>query len=414
MPGGTIGALRALLAESRIDLPDTLPPMAAGVFGLLGYDTVRLVEPVGPDKPNILGVPDALLVRPTLVVVFDAVKDELTLVTPVRPLPGVDAAVAYARASERLTRALDRIDAPLPRGIAADPGLVLGPMRSNTPPEAYRDMVLQAKEHIAAGDIFQVVLSQRFSTPFALPPFALYRSLRRINPAPFLYFLDFVDFALVGSSPEILVRVRDGEVTIRPIAGTRPRGETLEADEALARDLLADPKERAEHLMLLDLGRNDVGRVAEIGSVRVTDSFFIERYSHVMHIVSNVTGRLAARHDAIDALLAAFRPAPCRARPRSRRCRSSTRSNATSAGLTPAASLFLRRRRHGHLHRAAHGPREGRRAARPGRRRHRRRQRSGLRSGRMRQQGPRADPRGGRGRALRRDRRPGAVSVTGA
>ena len=304
--GGTLGALRRLLDDSRIDLPEALPPMAAGVFGLLGYDTVRLVEPVGPDKPNILGVPDALLVRPTIVVVFDAVKDELTVVTPVRPEPGLDARRAYDRASERLTATLDKLDAAPPRAGIADPDLVAGAMVSNTPEADYLAMVEAAKEHIAAGDIFQVVLSQRFSTPFTLPPFALYRALRRVNPAPFLYHLDFADFALVGSSPEILVRARQGEVTIRPIAGTRPRGETLEADEALAKDLLADPKERAEHLMLLDLGRNDVGRVAEIGSVTVTDSFFVERYSHVMHIVSNVTGRLAARHDAIDALLAGF------------------------------------------------------------------------------------------------------------
>ena len=154
-------------------------------------------------------------------------------------------------------------------------------------------MVLKAKDYILAGDIFQVVLSQRFEAPFALPPFALYRALRRVNPAPFLYFLDFGGYAIAGSSPEILVRVRDGTVTIRPIAGTRPRGATPHEDKALEEELLADPKERAEHLMLLDLGRNDVGRVAKIGTVNVTDQFFIERYSHVMHIVSNVEGKLA-------------------------------------------------------------------------------------------------------------------------
>jgi anthranilate synthase component I len=177
---------------------------------------------------------------------------------------------------------------------------------SNTPPAAYLDMVAKAKEYIRAGDAFQIVLSQRFSAPFTLPPFTLYRALRRTNPSPFLYHLDLGGFALVGSSPEILVRVRDGEVTIRPLAGTRPRGATVQADEALAEQLLTDPKERAEHLMLLDLGRNDVGRVAEIGSVEVTERFVIERYSHVMHIVSNVAGRLRSDHDVIDALLAGF------------------------------------------------------------------------------------------------------------
>jgi anthranilate synthase component 1 len=166
--------------------------------------------------------------------------------------------------------------------------------------------VARAKEYIAAGDIFQVVLSQRFEAPFTLPSFSLYRALRRVNPSPFLYYLNFGDFAVAGSSPEILVRVRDGMVTIRPIAGTRPRGAMPAEDEALAAELLADAKERAEHLMLLDLGRNDVGRVADIGSVRVTDSFFLEYYSQVMHIVSNVEGRLSPRCDAIDALMAGF------------------------------------------------------------------------------------------------------------
>src|SRR5581483_7368296 len=177
---------------------------------------------------------------------------------------------------------------------------------SNTPRERYLEMVRKAKDYIAAGDIFQVVLSQRFEAPFTLPPFALYRALRRANPSPYLYFLDFGSFALAGSSPEILVRVRAGEVTIRPIAGTRPRGESPDDDRRLTAELLADPKERAEHLMLLDLGRNDVGRVAEIGTVKVTDQFFPEFYSHVIHIVSNVTGRLDPQYDTVDALAAGF------------------------------------------------------------------------------------------------------------
>jgi anthranilate synthase component 1 len=177
---------------------------------------------------------------------------------------------------------------------------------SNTTPGEFRNMVQKAKDYILAGDIFQVVLSQRFEAPFALPPFSLYRALRRVNPAPFLYFLDFGGYAIAGSSPEILVRVRERVVTIRPIAGTRPRGETPHDDKAMEDALLADPKERAEHLMLLDLGRNDVGRVAKIGSVKVTDQFFIERYSHVMHIVSNVEGTLADNKDALDALAAGF------------------------------------------------------------------------------------------------------------
>ncbi|MEZ5925138.1 MAG: anthranilate synthase component I [Hyphomicrobiaceae bacterium] len=308
MPGGTLAALRALLAESRIALPEDLPPMAAGVFGYMGYDTVRLVERLETAKPDPLGVPDSILIRPTIILIFDAVRDQMTIVTTVFPKPGLTAREAYAAATARLEEAVERLEGEMPHEAGAEPPSAQPALaQSNTPAAAYIGMVRKAKEYIAAGDIFQVVLSQRFSVPFALPPFALYRALRRLNPSPFLYHLDFGGFAIVGSSPEILVRVRAGEVTIRPIAGTRPRGKTPSEDRALAAELLADEKERAEHLMLLDLGRNDVGRVAEIGSVKVTDSFFLEHYSHVMHIVSNVTGRLAAgRHDAIDALMAGF------------------------------------------------------------------------------------------------------------
>ena len=302
-----LDALRSLIAESQIELPDDLPPMAAGVFGYLGYDTVRLIEELPPPNPDPIGLPDAVLMRPTLIVVFDAVKDAITVVTPVRPEPGVTAGAAFTRAQERLSAIVDALDRPLDKA-AAD--IEAGPLdvaaKSNTTPAEYRDMVLKAKDYILAGDIFQVVLSQRFEAPFSLPPFSLYRALRRVNPAPFLYFLDFGAYAIAGSSPEILVRARGGTVTIRPIAGTRPRGATPHEDKALEEELLADPKERAEHLMLLDLGRNDVGRVSKIGTVSVTDQFFVERYSHVMHIVSNVEGRLANGRDALDALAAGF------------------------------------------------------------------------------------------------------------
>ena len=300
-------ALRALIAESRIALPDDLPPMAAGVFGYLGYDTVRLMEELAAPNPDPIGIPDAILIRPTLVVVFDAVKDTITVVTPVRPEPGVTAAAALSRAQERLSAIVDALDRPLDKAAAEfDAGPLDVAPQSNTTPAEYCTMVLKAKDYILAGDIFQVVLSQRFEAPFKLPPFSLYRALRRVNPAPFLYFLDFGGFAVAGSSPEILVRLRGGTVTIRPIAGTRPRGPTPHEDKALEEELLADPKERAEHLMLLDLGRNDVGRVSRIGTVRVTDQFFVERYSHVMHIVSNVEGKLADGRDALDALAAGF------------------------------------------------------------------------------------------------------------
>jgi len=301
-------ALRALIAESRIVLPDVLPPMAAGIFGYLSYDVVRLMEDAllapGPDP---IGIPDAVLIRPTLVIAFDAVEDTITVVTPVRPHAGVNAKTALARAVERLAAVVDALDRPLPKAAAQiDAGPLNVAPRSNTAPEEFKHMVLRAKEYIVAGDIFQVVLSQRFEAPFALPPFALYRALRRVNPSPYLFFLDFGAFAVAGSSPEILVKASRGTVIVRPIAGTRRRGATPHEDKALEAELLADPKERAEHLMLLDLGRNDVGRVAEIGTVQVTDQFFIERYSQVMHIVSNVEGKMRKDRDALDALAAGF------------------------------------------------------------------------------------------------------------
>ena len=303
----TLPSLRAFLAQSRIELPEELPPIAAGVIGYMGYDTIRLMEHLPNVPADALGVPDGLFVRPTIMVVFDAVKDEIIVVTPVRQAAGVDARAAYAQANDRLHSVVTALDAPLPHATAMSSSVLALPEAvSNTPSKDFVRMVERAKEYIAAGDIFQVVLAQRYAVPFSLPPFALYRALRRTNPSPFLFHLDFGAFSLVGSSPEILVRVRNGEVTIRPLAGTRPRGATPEADRALEAELLSDPKERAEHLMLLDLGRNDVGRVAKIGTVRVTDSFAVERYSHVMHIVSNVVGQLDKKHDRVDALMAGF------------------------------------------------------------------------------------------------------------
>jgi len=306
-PRAPLTALRCILGESHIALPDGLPPMAAGVFGYLGYDMVRLMEDLPPPQRDPIGIPDAILVRPTLVIAFDAVEDTITIVTPVRAQASVPAKTALARAVERLAAVVDALDRPLDKSATElDAGPPQVEPRSNTTPAEFKAMVLRAKDYIAAGDIFQVVLSQRFEAPFALPPFALYRALRRVNPSPYLYFLDFGSFAVAGSSPEILVKTAGGTVTIRPIAGTRRRGATPHEDQALEAELLADPKERAEHLMLLDLGRNDVGRVAEIGTVKVTDQFFIERYSQVMHIVSNVEGKLRQDRDALDALAAGF------------------------------------------------------------------------------------------------------------
>ena len=301
-----LASLRRVVRETRIDLPPHLPPMAAGLFGYMGYDMVRLMERLPGGNPDVLRVPDGLFVRPTIMAVFDNIEDVVTVVTPVWPRPGVDAEAAYALARERLADVHADFERPLPHRGGSGLGHEIPEPDSNTPHERYLAMVRRAKDYILAGDIFQVVLSQRFSLPFRLPPFALYRALRRLNPSPFLFFLDFGGFAVVGSSPEILVRLRDGVVTIRPIAGTRPRGRDAAEDAALSEELLADPKERAEHLMLLDLGRNDVGRVATIGTVKVTEQFTIERYSHVMHIASNVEGRIDPRFDALDALIGGF------------------------------------------------------------------------------------------------------------
>jgi anthranilate synthase component 1 len=300
-----LDSLRALTRETRMTLPAGLPPMATGLFGYLGYDMARQVENLPHPPPDTLGLPDAILLRPTINAIFDSVKDEIIVITPVWPDKSVDANAAYARATARLDEAVCALEAPAPHPAPTPADLPTGvAIESNMTKDEYFDVVARSKEYILAGDVFQVVPSQRFRRPFALPPFSLYRALRRLNPSPYLYYLAMPGFQIVGSSPEVLVRLRGGKVTIRPIAGTRPRGKTPEEDKALAEDLMADPKERAEHLMLVDLGRNDVGRVARTGAVTVTDSFFIERYSHVMHLVSNVEGEIRDGLDAVDALAA--------------------------------------------------------------------------------------------------------------
>jgi anthranilate synthase component 1 len=315
----TLGALRDLVAECRAAIPAGLPRALACLVGYFGYETVGLVEDLAVPEADPLGLPDMMFVRPTVILVFDRLADTLHLVAPAWPDPARDPAAIVARAEERLDAVAARLaGAALPAPVRADP-----PEPAYSPaiaPGRYAAMVTRAQDYIAAGDIFQVVLAQRFSAPFALPPFELYRSLRRINPSPFLYHLDLPGFALIGSSPEILVRARDGEITIRPIAGTRPRGRTAAEDELNRADLLADPKERAEHLMLLDLGRNDVGRAATPGSVRVTDSYGVELYSHVMHIVSNVVGTLGEGKDALDALFAGFPAGTVSGAPKVRAC----------------------------------------------------------------------------------------------
>jgi anthranilate synthase component I len=297
----TLTSLRALVTESRLELPKDVPGAVATLVGYMGYDTIGLVEHLPAPKADAIGAPDMLFIRPTLLLVFDRLKDELTLLAPVFEAT----AAKMERARDLLDDAEKRLDASLPAQthVSLPTETDVTPV---LPAGRYTEMVRRAKDYIAAGDIFQVVLAQRFTRPFDLPPFELYRALRRINPSPFLYFLNLPGFAVVGSSPEILVRVRDGKITIRPIAGTRPRGKNAEEDQQNQMSLLADPKELAEHLMLLDLGRNDVGRVAEPGSVRITEQYNVELYSHVMHIVSNVEGDVAPDKDVLDALFAGF------------------------------------------------------------------------------------------------------------
>ncbi len=370
--GDALDSLRRLIGAARMPVPPGLPPMAAGLFGYLGYDMVRLIERLPDTNPDVLGIPDAVLTRPTLMAVFDHVRDTLTLCAPV--WPGGEPGAALEAAEARLDEAEAALDRPVPR--AAPPAVLpkLAQPDSNFTEATFIAAVERAKEYIRAGDVFQVVPSQRFSVPFALPPFSLYRALRRINPAPFLVFGDFGGFSVVAASPEILVRCRDNTVTVRPLAGTRRRGATPEEDRALEVELLADPKERAEHLMLLDLGRNDVGRVAAIGSVKVTAQFQVERYSPGDAYRLGGAGAAARRARCARCLL---RRLP--GRHADRRAEDPRHGDHRGAGAVPAWPLcrrhrvFRRRWRHGYLHRAAHRAGEGRHHACPGRRGRRRR-----------------------------------------
>jgi anthranilate synthase component 1 len=294
--GTPIEALRRFVNSARAEAPAGIPPMASGAFGYLGYDMIQYVEPVAITKPDVLGVPEALLLVPRVVVIFDHLYQELMLVGREENGESVDELL------DEVELRLERLASIPPKDGAPKPVEI----KSDTSQERYFEIVETCRDYIKAGDIFQVVPSQRFTTPFNRKPISFYRALRRLNPSAFMFHMNLGSVCLVGSSPEILVRVRDGRVAIRPIAGTRPRSGDPEEDARRAEDLLADPKERAEHLMLLDLGRNDVGRVTAYGSVTVTERFVVERYSHVMHIVSHVEGDLREGLDAVDALLAGF------------------------------------------------------------------------------------------------------------
>ncbi len=299
-------SLRALMRQSNMPNTGNLPPMAAGLFGYFGYDMIRLIENIPDSNEPIVEMDDALFLRPSLIAIFDRLQDSITLVTQIRPTDWDSSTAAWNEAQWRLTRAIEDLDRPLPHTKIGNANTPLPKPTTNMKKASFLDMVAKAKNYIRAGDVFQIVVSQRFSIPFNLPSINLYRSLRRLNPSPFLFHFNFGKMALVGSSPEILVRLRGTDVTIRPVAGTRKRGTTPDEDAANAADLMADVKERAEHLMLLDLGRNDVGRVSKPGTVRVKSNYGVEYYSHVMHIASQVEGEIRDNLDAVDALIAGF------------------------------------------------------------------------------------------------------------
>ncbi len=300
-------SLRCLIKASEIDLPSHLPASSAGLFGYLSYDMVRLVENLPLTNPDTIGTPDALLLRPSLIAVLDGVLDELILVCPVWFNESVQAEKAYKQGYRRLEQTLNKLQ-NVTFNYSPNYTQPVKPADwvSETSKDDFLAAVKKSKQYIIEGDIFQVVPSQRWNLDFPYPPISLYRALRRTNPSPYMFFFNFGEFQVIGASPEILVRVSDKEITLRPLAGTSPRGKTPKEDQRLADDLLANEKERAEHLMLLDLGRNDVGRVAKIGTVNPTEQFVIERYSHVMHIVSNVVGELSDDEDALSALMAAL------------------------------------------------------------------------------------------------------------
>ncbi len=297
--------LKKTIDSCKIDIPLGLPPMIAGLFGYVSYDVIRQIENLPQLNTDELGVPDIRLIRPTILIILDSIKNELIVASPAWATEEYSLKKTYSNAVNVIEQTVMRVSLPRKKAKTKRlPKSYIGKPVSNFPKASYLDIVNRAKEYIKSGDIFQVVPSQRWKMKYLLPGFSLYRSLRRTNPSPYMFYFIFSDFSIIGSSPEILVKVENqDEVTIRPIAGTRPRGHTDVEDKVFENDLLNDKKELAEHLMLLDLGRNDVGRVSKIGSVKITESFVIEKYSHVMHIVSNVKGKLSEGISNVSALL---------------------------------------------------------------------------------------------------------------
>ena len=339
--GNLLAVLRELTSRYRPAPAEGLPPFSAGAVGYVGYDFVRQIEPrVPPFRVDDLDAPDAVFLFFTTLLVFDHVKHRIYAIANVRVEETPDLAQGYQDAVRQIEDLEKRLDCPiptLPKATGEGPAEV----RSNVGRDAYCRAVERAKEYILAGDIFQVVLSQRLELAPHVHPFQIYRALRALNPSPYLYYLNLGDAVVVGSSPEMLVKVEGRKIEYRPIAGTRPRGRTEAEDEELARDLLADEKELAEHVMLVDLGRNDVGRVAEYGSVSVPEFKIVEHYSHVMHIVSGVRGRLREDRDAFDTLAACFPAGTVSGAPKVRAMEIIAELEPTRRGIYSGGVLYL-------------------------------------------------------------------------
>jgi anthranilate synthase component 1 len=300
-PGDPYALTKAELGRFHAAPLADLPPFAGGAVGMFAYDLVRTVEPLAEPNPDSIGVPDLALMLTDALVAFDHLKHTVTVVANVYADDDLDA--SYRRALDTIAEVRWRLAGPVPRpGRPPQPDRAIPEFQSNMPRERFEAMVARIIEYIYAGDAYQVVPSQRWSAPVPVEAFSIYRGLRAVNPSPYMYFLDFGDFEVAGASPEPLITVAGRNVSTRPIAGTRPRGASAEDDRRIAEELLADPKERAEHVMLVDLGRNDLGRVCEFGTVTVEDFMAVENYSHVMHIVSSVVGTLRDGVGALDAL----------------------------------------------------------------------------------------------------------------
>ena len=305
-----VSELKSLIKESYLQIPDNLPAMSAGLFGYLSYEMINFEKKISEIKKNDLNLPQSILFRPSIIIIIDNIKGEIIIINPIWANNNNSLRVSskdlYKKSIKTLNKVIKKISMPLKayNFNFNKEDKIITKAKSNFTKREFLNSVNKAIEYIRLGDILQVVLSQRWKLKYNNKSFSFYRALRKTNPSPYMFYFNFGEFQIVGASPEILVKVSKNKVTIRPIAGTRPRGKNIIEDSKYEKDLLKDPKEKSEHLMLLDLGRNDVSKVSEIGSVKTTESFIIEKYSHVMHIVSNVEGNLNSKNDSVDALFA--------------------------------------------------------------------------------------------------------------